>query len=419
MLAHVPASRRTIRSWMLYDFANSAFAAIVQATVFPAYFANVVVGNADGRGDFWWGTLVSLSMVLVALTSPLLGGIADHAGVRKPFFVWLTLASVVATALLATVDRGMVLRGFVLGVAGLVTYEAANVYYNAYLPALAPPGELGRISARGFAVGYAGSIVAFLAAWPFAQAGRYGGCFLSAAVLFGLFSLPAFLALPPDGPGSMTLGAAVRRGVHETVATLREIIGRPEHTQMRRVLVAYLVYEDGVNTVISFSAVFAATTLGFTFAEIIALFLVVQLSALLGSAAWARPTDVHGPRLVVTLTLVQWTLVTVLAFFVTTKWEFWVVGIVAGLGLGAIQAASRTLMATLVPPGGEAQFFGFYALVGKTGAVLGPLVFGIVSRAMGGNQRAAIIAVGLFFVMGLVLLSRVSAGGPTVARAPA
>jgi UMF1 family MFS transporter len=413
------AARRTIRAWMVYDFANSAFAAIVQATVFPAYYANIVVGNADGRGDFWWGTLVSLSMILVALTSPLLGGIADHAGVRKPFFVGLTLVSVVATGLLATVDRGMLVRGFALGTAGLVTYEAAIVYYNSYLPALAPPGELGRISARGFAVGYAGSIVAFLAAWPFAEAGRYGGCFLSAAILFGLFSLPAFLALPSDGARSMTLGAAVRRGVGDTLATLREIIGRPERAQMRRFLVAYLVYEDGVNTVITFSAVFAATTLGFSFSEIIGLFLVVQLTALLGSAAWARPTDVHGPRLVITLTLVQWALVTVLAFFVTTKWEFWVVGVIAGLGLGAIQAASRTLMATLVPPGREAQFFGFYALVGKTGAVLGPLVFGIVSRAMSGNQRAAIIAVGLFFIVGLALLSRVSAGGPTASPAPA
>jgi UMF1 family MFS transporter len=417
MLTRVPAPRRTIRAWMLYDFANSAFAAIVQATVFPAYYANVVVGNADGRGDFWWGTLVSLSMILVALTSPLLGGIADHAGVRKPFFVWLTLASVVATALLATLDRGMIVTGFALGVVGLVTYEAAIVYYNSYLPALAPAGELGRISARGFAVGYAGSIVAFLAAWPFAAAGRYGGCFLAAAVLFGLFSLPAFVALPSDRPSAVPLPAAVRRGLRDTVATLREIVRRPERAQMRRFLVAYLVYEDGVNTVISFSAVFAARTLGFTFSEIIALFLVVQLTALLGSAAWARPTDVRGPRLVVTLTLVQWAVVTVLAFFVTTKWQFWVVGVLAGLGLGAIQAASRTLMATLVPPGREAQFFGFYALVGKTGAVLGPLVFGVVSRAMGGNQRVAIVAVGLFFVVGLALLSRVSAGGPTAPAA--
>jgi UMF1 family MFS transporter len=419
MLAAVPAAaRRTIHAWMVYDFANSAFAAIVQATVFPAYYANVVVGNADGRGDFWWGALVSLSMVLVAVLSPLLGGIADHAGLRKPFFVSLTLSTVVLTALLATVGPGMVLTGFILGVAGLVSYEAALVYYNSYLPVLAPPGELGRVSARGFAAGYAGSIVAFLAAWPFAASARYGGCFLVAAALFAVFSLPAFLGLPADRVASMPLKAALARGVTETLATLREILTRPDRTQMRRFLLAYLVYEDGVNTVISFSAVFAATTLGFSFTEIIALFVVVQVTALAGSAVWAGPTDAYGPRRVIALTLVQWALVTLLAFFVTAKWEFWVVGVIAGLGLGAIQAASRTLMATLVPAGREAEFFGFYALVGKTGAVLGPLVFGLVSRAMHGNQRAAIIAVGSFFVIGLALLSRVSAGGPTAVRTP-
>jgi MFS transporter, UMF1 family len=413
------AVRRTIVAWMLYDFANSAFSAIVQATVFPAYYANVVVGNAAGRGDLWWGALVSLAMVLVALLSPLLGGIADHAGVRKPFFVWLTALSVVMTALLATAGPGMVLRGFVLGLIALVSYEAAIVYYNSYLPQLAPRGQLGRISAGGFAVGYAGSIVAFLAAWPFAASARYGGCFLVAAVLFGVFSLPAFVSLPADTVKRLPLGAAVARGITGTLATLREIVTRPERREMRRFLLAYLVYEDGVNTVISFAAVFAARTLGFSFTEIIGLFVVVQVTALLGSAVWARPTDVYGPRRVVTLTLVQWALVTLLAFFVTQKWEFWIVGVIAGLGLGAIQAASRTFMATLVPSGREAEFFGFYALVGKTGAVLGPAVFGVVSHAMHGNQRAAIIAVGGFFVVGLALLSRVRSGGPTASREPA
>ena len=139
--------------------------------------------------------------------------------------------------------------------------------------------------------------------------------------------------------------------------------------------------------------------------------------ALLGSAAWARPTDSRGPRFVVTVNLVQWALVTVASFFVVTKGQFWVVAVLAGTGLGAIQAASRTFMATLVPPGREAEFFGFYSLVGKTGAIFGPLVFGGVSWLLSGNQRAAIVSVGLFFVVGLALLGRVSAGGPTaVAR---
>jgi UMF1 family MFS transporter len=407
--------RRTIVAWALYDFANSAFSAIIQATVFPVYYAEAIVGNAEGRGDFWWGLIGSVAMVVVALTSPLLGGIADHAGVRKPFFVGFTLVSVTATALLATLRPGMVAQGFALAVLGLVAFEAAFVYYNSYLPRIAPPEALGRVSAAGFAVGYAGSIVAFGAAYPVVAGQLYWACFITAAVQFAIFAVPAFLVLPADQRQAVPLRTAVARGVRETLATLREIVRTPERAQMRRFLTAYLVYEDGVNTVILFAAVFASKTLGFSPPEIIGLFLVVQVTALLGAAAWARPTDIRGPRFVVSITLVQWTLVTLLAYVVTAKWQFWVVAVLAGTGLGAVQAASRTFMATLIPRGREAEFFGFYSLVGKTGAVMGPLVFGGVSWLLAGNQRAAIVAVGLFFVVGLALLSRVRAGGPTAA----
>ena len=187
---------RTIVAWTLYDFANSAFAAVVLATIYPAYYANAVVGNATGHGDFLWGTAISTAMVIGALTSPLLGGVADHAGARKSFLIGFTAVCIAATALMATVSAGMVLWGWVLAVVGVVTYEAAIVYYNSYLPRIAPPERLGRVSAAGFAVGYAGSLVAFLAAYPFAAAHAYWGCFLAAAVLFALASLPSFVVLP-------------------------------------------------------------------------------------------------------------------------------------------------------------------------------------------------------------------------------
>ena len=409
------SARRTIVAWTLYDFANSAFAAVILSTVYPAYYANVVVGNAEGRGDFWWGAAVSTAMVIGALTSPPLGGVADHAGARKPFFVGFSVACIVVTALMATVGHGMAAWGWTLAVVGIVTYEAAFVYYNSYLPRIAPPERIGRVSAAGFAVGYAGSLVAFAAAYPFAAARAYWGCFVAAAVLFAVFAIPSFVILPADARHPLRLASAAARGVGETLTTLREILRDPSRAQMRRFLTAYLVYEDGVNTVVTFAGVFASKTLGFSFTEIIELFMVVQVTALLGSAAWARPTDSRGPRFVVTVNLVQWALVTVASFFVVTKGQFWVVAVLAGTGLGAIQAASRTFMATLVPPGREAEFFGFYSLVGKTGAIFGPLVFGGVSWLLSGNQRAAIVSVGLFFVVGLVLLGRVSAGGPTAA----
>ena len=407
------AARRTIVAWTLYDFANSAFAAIVLATVYPAYYANAVVGNANGRGDVWWGSAVSTAMIIGALTSPALGGIADHAGTRRPFFVGFSAACIAATALMATVGPGAVVWGFTLAVLGIVTYEAAIVYYNAYLPRIAPPEKLGRVSAAGFAVGYAGSLVAFAAAYPFAAARAYGGCFVAAAALFAVFAVPSFVVLPADARQRVRLATAAARGLQQTRVTLREILRAPERREMRRFLASYLVYEDGVNTVITFAGVFAAKTLGFSFTEIIALFMTVQIAALAGSAAWATPTDRRGPRFVVRVNLVQWAIVTVAAFFVERPWQFWVVAVVAGTGLGAIQAASRTFMATLIPPEREGEFFGFYSLVGKTGAVFGPLVFGGVSWLMGGNQRAAIVAVGSFFAIGFLLLMRVQAGGPT------
>ena len=403
-------------AWTLYDFANSAVAAIVVSTIFPRYYAEVVVGNADGRGDFWWALVTSTTMILVALTSPVLGGIADHAGVRKPFFVGFTAVSIVATTLLATVGPGMAVWGFVLGVVALVGFEAAFVYYNSYLPRIAPPDRVGRVSAAGFAVGYVGSLVAFVAAYPLAARGAIWACFLTTAAQFAIFALPAFAVLPRDVRAAMPLRTAMVRGARETLATLREIATRAERTAMRRFLVAYLVYEDGVNTVIAFAAIFAGKTLGFSFVETIVLFAVVQITALVGSAVWARPTDTRGPKFVVQCTLVQWTAVTVLAFFVEAKSHFWVVAVLAGTGLGAIQAASRAFMATLVPAGREAEFFGFYSLVGKTGAVFGPLVFGGLSLLLAGNQRVAIVAVGAFFVAGFLLLNRVAAGGPTHRR---
>ena len=192
-------NRRAIVAWTLYDFANSAFAAVVFATIYAAYYALAVVGNDHGDGDLWWGRVVSASMALVAVTSPFLGGIADRAGVRRPLFIGFTALAVTATALMSTVEPGMLAWGFVLGVLGNVGYESALVYYNAYLPDLAPPGYRGRLSGWGFAVGYAGSIVALLVAFPFVRAKAYSGAFLTTAALFAVFSRARVRPAAPAG----------------------------------------------------------------------------------------------------------------------------------------------------------------------------------------------------------------------------
>jgi UMF1 family MFS transporter len=401
---------RAVVAWALYDFANSAFAAVILATIYAAYYAQRVVGNERGEGGLWWGWVVSVSMAVVAVSSPFLGGLADRAGVRRPLFVGFTMLSVTATALMATVEPGMVLWGFLLGVVGNVGFEGALVYYNAYLPELAPRAYQGRVSAWGFAVGYAGSIVALLVALPFVKAEALDGAFLTTAGLFLVFSLPALLLLPRAPAARMSALRAAREGGAEVVATVKKILGLRD---LRRFLGAYFVYEDGVNTVVAFSAIFAAQTLGFPMDRLIVLYIVVQVSALLGALVWSWPTDRLGPKRVVLVTLCQWTAVVVAAYFVETQGQFYALAVVAGTGLGAVQAASRTFLTTLIPKGMEAELFGFYTLCGKSAAIMGPLVFGGISHAAGGNQRIGILAVGGFFLVGLVLLARVRAGGPT------
>jgi UMF1 family MFS transporter len=202
---------------------------------------------------------------------------------------------------------------------------------------------------------------------------------------------------------------AAREGSAEVRSTARKILRMPD---LRRFLGAYFIYEDGVNTVVGFSAIFAAQTLGFPMGQLIVLYIVVQVSALLGALAWAWPTDKLGPKRVVMVTLCQWTAVVIAAYFVETQAQFWALAVLAGTGLGAVQAASRAFLAGLCPAGMEAELFGFYSLCGKSAAIMGPLVFGGISHAAGGNQRAGILAVGTFFLIGLILLSRVKAGGP-------
>jgi len=404
--------RRLIGAWCLYDFANSWYVAVVPATIWSAYYAKVIVGNEAGLGDLWWGRVVSTSMLFVAATSPVLGSVADHLGIRKGLMIGYALVAIAATALLPTVEPGMVLYGFALGAVANAGFEGSLIFYNAYLPEIAPRPYQGRVSAWGFGTGYAGSFLALLCALPLARSENLAAVFLMVATAYFLFMLPAWRYLPARPRTGRGFGAAGAEGLRGTLRTFRDILRVRE---LRRFLLAYLLFEDGVITVIVFSATFAATTLGFPLADLLILFLVVQLSALVGSFLWARATDRLGPKRVLLVAILQWTLVIVAGYLVRTPLQFFLVAAVAGTGLGPVQAAARTFMSTLVPPGREGEFFGFYSLCGKSAAVLGPLVFGSVSAASGGNQRLALLCVLPLFVVGGLVLAGVRAGGPTAA----
>jgi len=390
----LPAVKR-ILAWCLFDFANSAYSAVIVVAVFSVYFISHIVGNEHGLGDLWWGRAMSASLLLVVLTGPVLGALADRAGMRKRFFIAFTALCIGCIALFTTLQPGTVMRGVALIALANFAFESSQIYYNAYLPDIAPADRLGTVSGLGFAIGYLGSIVGLIVALPLVNAHQFNLLWLLVAAFFAVFSIPAFVALPPDRPQPEK-----RVSVTQIV---RDVLADP---QLRRFLLAYFLYFDGVETTIIFSGSFAATTLKFAAPDLIKLFLAVQCSALAGALLLARPTDRWGAKRVIMLTLVLWIGVSAGAYFSQTKTIFVAVAVTAGLGLGSIQAASRALMASLIPPGKESEFFGFYALCGKSSAILGPLVFGTVSH-LAGNQRAAVAALGVFFVAGLILLQRV------------
>lgn len=398
------SKERTIYVWALYDFANSVYPAVITATIFGVYFTTRIVGNETGLGDLWWGRVISGSMLFVALSSPLLGSVADGAGMRKRMLLFYTYLCVVCVGLFTTIQPGMILWAFALAVLANIGFEGALVFYNAYLPNIAPPERQGFVSGVGFGVGYAGSAVGLLIALPLVARERFDLTWLAVAGFFALFSLPTFFGLPADGRGDRTVAQAAV----EAVTGFKRLVGDVVRLRdIRRFLLAFFMYIDGVNTTIYFAAIFAATTLGFSNQELIYLFLVVQMSAMVGAFALAKPTDLWGPKRVISLTLVLWTTVAFIAYFVDSKTVFFMIAVLAGVGLGAVQAASRALMAALIPEGKEAEMFGFYAFCGKSSSVVGPLVFGGVSHGLGGEQRAAILSVALFFLVGLALLQRV------------
>ncbi|MCX7817171.1 MAG: MFS transporter [Syntrophales bacterium] len=393
-------SKRTLISWCLYDFANSSYAAVILAVVFQVYYIENIVGNANGSGDLWWGRAISTSMFIISLISPFLGGIADFAGWRKQFLILFTLICAGSVVGFSFLTPGAVLLGFVLIVLANIGMEGGVVFYNSFLPRIASTEFQGRISGWGFAVGYAGSIVSLLLALPLAKAGYFNVVWLMVAAFFVLFSIPSFLFLPQDTRTQFSPLYAGRLGVIKTYTTLSEMW---KSRDIRRFFLAYLLYEDGVNTVIVFSASFASATFSFTHQELIVLFLLIQVTALIGALALSRPTDEWGPKKVVILSLILWSSVSSLAYFVYDKAHFWILAVVAGMGLGSVQSATRALFARFVPEGKEAEYFGVYSLVGKTSAIIGPLLFGYLSATFG-SQRPAILSVTLFFLLGLIIL---------------
>ncbi|MDI6800682.1 MAG: MFS transporter [Thermodesulfovibrionales bacterium] len=401
---------KKILSWCLFDFANSSYSAVIAAVIFPVYYSGQIVGNETGLGDLWWGRAIALSMAIVAISSPFLGGIADYARIRKRLLIFYTLICISSVASFYFLQNGMIIEGFIIIVIANIGMEGGLVFYNSFLPEIAEPSYQGRVSAWGYGIGYAGSIISLMLALFLINKGSINITWPMVALFFGIFSIPAFMFLPKDSRNGSKIHRAAMDGLRYAWKTLKKIWSNREQ---RKFLIAYLIYEDGVNTVIVFSSIFAATTLKFNPEELISMYLIVQMTALTGAFLMAKPIDYWGPKRVVMLSLLIWTFVSLASFFVVKKLYFFIIASLAGLGLGTVQAATRAFYTQFIPEGKGSEYFGVYSLVGKSSAILGPLMFGYLSSTFG-SQRPAVLSVALFFLIGLIIIKSVKGGGPNV-----
>jgi len=403
-------------SWLLFDFANTSFSVIMVTFAFPLYFKNVIC-NGEPSGDALWGFCISLSMLLVALISPVLGAAADYSGKRKRFLFTFTLISVVATALLSFSGPGMAFAAVVLFVLANIGFEGGLVFYDAYLKEIATDKSVGRVSGYGFAMGYLGAFAILLLTKPLLSKGivlsnahNVQLSFLAAAVFFALFAAPIFLALRDQKKEKRPAISftAIGSSIREVKYTVQHIMSYPD---LVRFLLAYFFYNDAILTVIAFSSIYAQNTLGFTTGELIVFFMLVQTTAIAGSVIFGFVTDKIGPKRTIVITLLIWFVVVLAAIFADRKELFFYTGMLAGLSMGSSQAASRTMMARLTPREHVTEFFGFYdGTFGKASAIAGPLMFGLVS-AHAGSQKAALASLLMFFTIGLLLMTRVRSVG--------
>ncbi len=406
--------------WTLFDFANTSYSIVVVTFLYAVYFKQTI---AEGKpiGDFYWSIGTSISMLITAIISPVLGAIADYSAGKKRFLLFFTLLCIISTGLLYFVNEGNIFLGIFLFVFANIGFEAGLVFYDAFLPEITTPKNYGRVSGYGFAMGYLGSLTTLAVVFPLIQNQMIKQTFPLAALVFLIFAIPLFIFIKDKRIEREADTGVIRIGIKRVTSTLSHL---RNYKNLTLFLLAYFCFIEGVNTVIYFSGNYASTTLNFTFQELVIFFIIVQTTAIIGSLVFGVLADTFGQKKSLVASLIVWILTIIFAFFSSDRtsnsiiflanyfnitvdemmvYSFYIVGLLAGSVMGATQSTSRSLMSKLTPFDRKTEFFGFYSFFGKSSAILGPLVFGFVSYFTG-QQRIAILTIGIFFVVGLAVL---------------
>jgi UMF1 family MFS transporter len=428
LLDRLGLGRPELRAWAMYDWANSAFQTTIIAAVFPIYFASVVavdLPDADRTSSFAWATTIAI--VIVALVAPLLGAVADYAAVKKKMLAAFLGVGAASTLAMYSLTRGDWVLALVLFVIGNVGVAGSIVFYESLLPHLVGEDELDRVSSAGYAVGYLGGGLLLAINLLMIQKPALFGIpdsgtavrlsFATVGAWWLIFSIPLFRRVPEPArvlePDETRGASALRTGAKRLLETFREL---RQYKQALLLLIAFLIYNDGIQTIIRMATIYG-TSLGIDQTAMITALLITQFTGVPFAFLFGHAAGRLGPKPAVFVGLAVYAGITVLGYFMTTATHFFVLAILVGMVQGGTQALSRSMFASMIPRHKSSEFFAFFGVFERYAGILGPLVFASMVEATG-SSRNAILAVLVFFVVGGAILTRVDVGrGRRSARA--
>jgi UMF1 family MFS transporter len=404
----------------MYDWANSAYPTTVAASILPVYFRSVVVQSTDLRifgfetsAIAIWAFIIAFSSFVAFITAPVLGAIADFSFARKRFLLLFAYAGALFTTLLYFSGPGDVYRTLLLFILAQVGYIGSLVFYDSFLVTIAPPDKMDWISSKGYSYGYVGGGIQFAFSLALIAGHEYVGisesmaarvAILMAALWWAGFTLftVKYLREPAAGaPKRYSLIEYARIGVSRTVRTALRV---RHYRHLAIFLLAFMLYSDGIQTVIDMAAIYGADELGISATALMVTLLVIQIVASFGALFFGKLATRIGAKYTIMVTLVLWSGVVTYAFFMQTATEYFLLGVVVGFVYGGSQALSRSFYGSMVPEGASAEFFGFYTVFSKFSAIWGPTVFFLVRQTLG-SSRLAILSLIFFFIAGLVLMA--------------
>lgn len=415
-----PVTRKERWAWYFYDFGNSAYAAVVLLAVYSAYFKQQVVGGAEGSR--LWGFSIGIAMLVVAILSPVLGALADFSGTKKRLLSIFTVMAVGFTAMLFFVEKGDIWMGMVFFILAEIGYRGGQVFYNALLPDIAAPEEMGRISGNGWAFGSLGGIVCLLvvlALITFVK-GTFviRLSFLITALFYALSTLPLFMFVKQRRP-------AQALPEHESYITVsfkqlyRTWKEASNYRQFLLFIVAFLIANNGIMMTMDFAGIIGAVLFNMTQTQLIVFMIIVQITSVAGAFVFGKLVDRVSTKRALILAILGMILACSLIFGARSLLVFNLVGALAGFALTGVQSVSRTAVGQLAPEDKSAQFFGIYSLASQISSFTGPALYGLLATAFALSRerrgwepllaeqtgmRLAVIAMVAFLAVGLVAL---------------